>query len=186
MENNVKVGQQGLYINPGMNPIPGVTANLPLNASGGNPQAGMTGNLEQIKNIISEIETQVKTGKSPISFVPLINQAITKVSDENLINMLKSVANSLQFNSDVQSDTQNNAIRMLTPEQALQQVTQYINNLEQFTKKKSTGPNMMNTNKTAQVFKKKKKSRGNPFKVLMLLISKMLINSCLDKGFPFL
>lgn len=194
MNNNVKISQQAPYVNPGANPIPGVTANLPLNNVSSSVSAD--NNFEKVRGLVYTIYQNIITGQNVTSFSPVLQQVIQDTSDETLAEMLKQLMYAMQFNLRTQSKPVNNSLSLADPTNVAKKIFDYIDKMEQYNNSNTQQPQpqvapapvapnpaqpmtaqpipAQNMVQTAQIIQKKKKTRGNPFRVLMGKVGKLL------------
>ena len=96
--------------------------------------------------------------------------ATNKVKDKNIATKLLGLVNAIKFNNDIVSNNPHMHKKMRTPQEFAKDLIDELVNLKGV--KELTQDNA-NT-KTSQIIKKKKKTRGNPFRVLMGKVQKLL------------
>ena len=101
--------------------------------------------------------------------------AINKVKDKSIATKLMGLVNAMRYNNEIVSQNPHINQKMRTPQQYAQDLIEELVNLKSM--KDATQPSQPNNNnsvKTSQNINKKKKTRGNPFRVLMGKVGKLL------------
>ena len=101
--------------------------------------------------------------------------AINKIKDKNIATKLIGLVNAIRYNNDVVSKNPHVQQNMRTPQEVAQDLIEELVNLKNVKEMNQEEQNQ-NTQgiKTSQIIKKKKKTRGNPFRVLMGKVQKLL------------
>jgi len=104
--------------------------------------------------------------------VHIENIAINKVKDKNIATKLIGLVNALRYNNDIVSNNPHLNKKMRTPQEVAQDLIEELTNLQKVKEvtKEDSEPGI----RTSQIIKKKKKTRGNPFRVLMGKVGKLL------------
>jgi len=154
---------QALLSNPAnMTGVQGIMMN------GGQDSGGMDLDL-LIKNLSHIVAT--KNLKGLDSYIEDI--AINKVKDKNIATKLIGLVNAIRYNNDVVSKNPHVQQNMRTPQEVAQDLIEELVNLKKVKEMNQDAQNQNNV-KTSQIIKKKKKTRGNPFRVLMGKVQKLL------------
>ena len=138
--------------------------------NGGQDSGGMDIDL-LIKNLSHIVGT--KNLKGLDSYIEDI--AINKIKDKNIATKLIGLVNAIRYNNDVVSKNPHVQQNMRTPQEVAQDLIEELVNLKNVKEMNQEEQNQ-NTQgiKTSQIIKKKKKTRGNPFRVLMGKVQKLL------------
>jgi len=139
------------------NPANGIN-NIPLN---GEEVEGVT--KEEMRQLINKVKTANENFGELSNEVTLIAD---RVQDDNLRHQLDKLSKALLMSNNSRTRTKDPITQELDPS-----YSDIANKIEQTYL--SEAKNVYNNSKTAQV-KKKKKTRGNPFRVLMGKVGKLL------------
>lgn len=157
---------QAIYSNPSnMAGIQGIELN------GGNAASANGVDIDQLLQVLNRILVMKDFSGADI----VIEQLSKQVNDKNMAVKLQGLLNAIKFNNDIVSRNEHTKKNMRTPQEVAKDL---INELINYKKMKQISePNV----KSAQVIKHKKKKRGNPFRVLMGKIGKLLDHGLSDK-----
>lgn len=166
---------QALGSNPATSDQVGAT-NMPLNQTAGESN-GVTG--KEIISILNKVVDFNNNDKDTL--ISELESLLTSLSDEEVKNKVSKIISALNMASDPRKRTTDpeTGLKDPGPQELAQKLIQIIHHKENSAKKPSEN-NMepkasVYNHKTAQkVIKKKKKTRGNPFRVLMGKVGKLL------------
>jgi hypothetical protein len=166
---------QALGSNPATSDQVGAT-NMPLNQTAGEPN-GVSG--KEIISVLNKIVNFEASNKDTL--ISELESLLTKLSDEEIKNKISKIISAMHMASDPKKQTidPETGKKDPGPQELAQKLIQIVHNKESSANNPSEN-NMepkasLYNHKTAQkVIKKKKKTRGNPFRVLMGKVGKLL------------
>jgi len=166
---------QALGSNPATSDQVGAT-NMPLNQTAGEPN-GVSG--KEIISVLNKIVNFEASNKDTL--ISELESLLTKLTDEEIKNKVSKIISAMHMASDPRKQTidPETGKKDPGPQELAQKLIQIVNNKESSANNPSEN-NMepmasLYNHKTAQkVIKKKKKTRGNPFRVLMGKVGKLL------------
>ena len=166
---------QALGSNPATSDQVGAT-NMPLNQTAGEPN-GVPG--KEIISVLNKIVNFEASNKDIL--ISELESLLTKLSDEEIKNKISKIISAIHMASDPRKQTidPETGKKDPGPQELAQKLIQIVHHKESSANNPSEN-NMeskasLYNHKTAQkVIKKKKKTRGNPFRVLMGKVGKLL------------
>jgi hypothetical protein len=166
---------QALGSNPATSDQVGAT-NMPLNQTAGEPN-GVSG--KEIISVLNKIVNFEASNKDTL--ISELESLLTKLSDEEIKSKISKIISAMHMASDPKKQTidPETGKKDPGPQELAQKLIQIVHNKESSANNPSEN-NMepkasLYNHKTAQkVIKKKKKTRGNPFRVLMGKVGKLL------------
>jgi hypothetical protein len=149
---------------------------MPLNQTAGEPN-GVSG--KEIISVLNKIVNFEASNKDTL--ISELESLLTKLTDEEIKNKVSKIISAMHMASDPRKQTidPETGKKDPGPQELAQKLIQIVNNKESSANNPSEN-NMepmasLYNHKTAQkVIKKKKKTRGNPFRVLMGKVGKLL------------